>query len=284
MIVTLNTLTLFSGPQNGSGKWFLTLLGDWDNVPESKSEIRERPQAEGAYTVARDYRNSLPFSIKGVFLGSSHNDAVEAKRLVKTVLAKGAPIVVTVTDVDGPMRRKASVRSLVFEPDYEGNECAFTVDLVAFDPLMYGPPRTLSTGVPESGGGLVLPFGATGIFWDFGRDVDTGRIQFFNAGSAPTWGQIDVRGGMTDGFVVTNVTTGKRVRFSREIPANSVVSVNLRTGRAWIDSAENDVSGFLTVREFFSVAAQAQNVIAFAALGQVSGVPQFSFTASPAYR
>lgn len=284
MIVQVDMLTLISGPAAGAGKLYLSLLGDWDSVPESKSEVRERPQAEGAYTVARDYRRSLAFSIKGAYLGDSHRDAQDAKRQIKAVFGRGRPVTVTVTDVDGPMRRVASVRSLVFEPDYEGSECVFTADLVAFDPLMYGVAQTLSTGIPESGGGLVFPLGSTAKFWDFGHDLDTGRIAFTNVGSAPTWGQIDVRGGMTEGFVCTNVTTGKQVRFSREIPPNSVVGVNLRTGRAWIDSAENDVSGFLTVREFFSVEAETQNVIAFAALGQVSGVPQFSFTASPAYR
>ncbi|ODA90215.1 hypothetical protein ATY41_10665 [Leifsonia xyli subsp. xyli] len=170
------------------------------------------------------------------------------------------------------MRRVASVRSVILDPDYGGNQFTFTVDLVAFDPLMYGPDQSYSTGVPMSGGGLLFPLGtnrntglvdATAPYWDFGADGSSGRVSFTNTGTAPTWGALTATSGLSSGFTVTDVTTGQTVRFERVLPDGSLVQINQRTGRAWIDSPSNDVSVHLTGRDFFQVGPGETHQIQF---------------------
>lgn len=286
-----SALVLAGGPgEDGTPGFYLVLLGDWDSVPESKQEIRERPQAEGSYAIETDWRKSLAFSIKGAFLGDSRLDAQMAKRLIKSALARGKSVTVTVTDADGPMKRVASVRSLIIDPDFGGNEVTFTADLVAYDPRMYGTDQTLTTGVPVSGGGLLFPLGTTPTaYWDFGADGTTGRVSFTNDGSAPTWPTLSATGGLGGGFTATDVTTGQVVRFERVIPVGSLVQINQRTGRAWIDSPSNDVSGFLTSRDFFQIGPGETHQIQFAPIGIVSGpaaTPEgqpFALTAAPAH-
>lgn len=288
-LLELGTLKLAGGAAYrslASPGFFFTDLGDWHAVPDSKSEIRERPQADGAYEIETDWRQSLAYSVKGLYVGASHLDAQMAKRTLKLACAKGRRVTVAVTDVDGRFTRVSSVRSFVPDDDHGRRSFTFTLDLVAFDPLMYGDPVTLSTGVPVAGGGLVWPLGSSSTaYWDWGADGTSGRVTLPNDGTAGTWPTVTATGGLSGGFVATAVQgeTVRSVRFERVIPDGSLVSINFRTGRAWIDAPGNDVSGFITVGDFFQVPAGESLTIQFAPLGVVTGSPLFTATCSPAF-
>lgn len=266
--------------------YFLEDLGDWDAVPVSKSEIRERAQADGAHDVAADYYQSLPFSIKGNFLGGSRLDVQLAKARIKGSLAKGMMVPVVVADADGPRQRMASVRHVAFTGDRAGaTEIGFTVDLIATDPKMYGPTQFLTTGVPVSGGGLTWPLGTnvSGKFWDWGADGASGQVTVVNPGNSWAWPILQAFGGMSLGFTATDITTNQLVRLDRLVPPGSVANVNQRTERAYIDAATNDVSGLLTSADFFAVGPGETHVIQFAPLGDLSGTPGFGVIFAPPY-
>lgn len=286
-LLELGTLTLAGSAAYRSladPGFFFTDLGDWQSVPDSKSEVRERPQANGAFGISDDWRESLAYSIKGLYVGSSHLDAQAAKRKLKAAAAKGKRITVAVTDVDGRFTRVSSVRSLIPDDDHGRRSFTFTLDLVAPDPLMYGDPVTVSTGVPVQGGGLVWPLGSGTAFWDWGADGASGRVSLPNEGTADSWPTVTATGGLGGGFVATavNGVAVRSIRFERVIPDGSLVSVNFRTGRAWIDAPSNDVSGYLTVQDFFPVPAGSSVDVQFAPLGAVTGTPVFTATVSPA--
>jgi hypothetical protein len=132
---------------------------------------------------------------------------------------------------------------------------------------------------------LLFPLGTTPTaYWDFGADGTSGRVSFTNNGTATTWPTLTATGGLSGGFTATDVTTGEVVQFARVIPVGSVVQINQRTGRAWIDSPANDVSGYiLPTSQFFEVGPGETHQIQFAGLGVVTGTPQFTLTAAPAY-
>ena len=143
----------------------------------------------------------------------------------------------------------------------------FTVDMVAVDPLRYGPEIVASTGVPVSGGGLLWPLGAEPTeFWDWGADGSSGRLSLTNDGTAAVWPSLTVEGGLGGGFVATNVTTGESIRFVRPIPAGSSVTINQRTGMASIDG-QSDVSGFITERGFRTSQGNAPDPVCCARRG-----------------
>jgi hypothetical protein len=123
----------------------------------------------------------------------------------------------------------------------------------------------------------------TGAYWDWGDDGSTGRVSVTNNGTAPTWPVLRASGGMSGGFIATDITLGRSVRLDRLIPVGSQVKVNQRTGTASIDGDSNDISGQLTGREFFAVGPGETHQIQFAVLGAVSGTPQFAVDLSPAY-
>ncbi|AAT88387.1 hypothetical protein ATY41_10670 [Leifsonia xyli subsp. xyli] len=87
MMVAIDSLVLPASPaESGTPGFWLVFLGDWDAVSESKSEIWERPQADGSFAIAMDWRKSLTFSIKGAFLGAARSDVQAAKQLLKSTI------------------------------------------------------------------------------------------------------------------------------------------------------------------------------------------------------
>jgi len=293
MSVAIGSLVLAAGASDfGTPGWYLQQDGlvDWDAVTDSKTEIRERPQAEGAASVPRDVRSSLPFSISGIYVSPSADpqlariDVQNAKVTLSLAAGQGRSVPVVVDDVDGSMRRRASVRKITPDTGYSVNSYAWTMDLVAPDPLKYGAEVTLQTTPPSTGGGLVWPLGTTsGKYCDWGSDGSSGRVSFLNFGTAPAWPILRATGGMSGGFTATS-DAGDVVRFERVIPAGSVVQINQRTGAAWIDAPGNDVSRFVNGRGFFSFPPQSLHWVQFAPIGTTSGSPVFELVASPAFR
>lgn len=281
--IDLNELTLRDRLLAGETGFYFTDLIDWYSLSASKSPINQRPQATGGFGVSRDWRESLVFTIKGGFWGASHVDALVARDVLMEAVATGEPVTVRVTDDNGPFSRTVSVRSLVIDDDHGRKTFTFTMDMEAPDPLRYGAVVSLTTDVPVSGGGLLFPLGTTlTAFWDFGMDGASGRVLASNPGTAPTYSDLSVTGGLELGFIATDRSTGEDVRFDRPIPVGSTVTINQRTGRATIDG-QSDVSGFLTRRNFFSVPPGETHQIQFAPLGAITGTPQLTVSTAPAY-
>lgn len=256
---------------------------DWYARSESKAEVNERPQAHGAFGIGNDWQSSLAPSIRGHWQGESPADAVRAMLRLNAIGAGGRKVLASFTDDLHTTSRWVSVRRVTPE-DYRGRKVVrFTIDMIAPDPLAYGPAEWVSTGPRVSGGGLLFPLGVTPTkFWDFGADGKSGRVEVANVGTADVWPTLSMSGGLSAGFVVSDVTSGRTVRFERLIPEGSTVKINQRTGTASIDG-QSDVSGFITVREFFSVAAESSHQIQLAVLGAVTGSPLLTVSWAPAY-
>lgn len=273
----------FSGEFSTLPGFYLEGQVDWYARSGSKSDVNERPQAHGAFGIGNDWQSSLAVSVKAHWQGDAAADTVRAMLQLNAIGAGGRKVLAAFTDDLQTTSRLVSVRRVTPE-DYRGRKFVrFAVDMIAADPIAYGAPVSVSTGVPVSGGGLLFPLGTTPTaFWDFGADGSSGRVSVTNAGTADVWPDLIVDGGLGDGFVVTDVTSGSTVRFERPIPDGSSVRINQRTGMASIDG-QSDVSGFITQRGFFSIPAGGSHIIQFAGLGTVSGTPQFTVTLSPGY-
>lgn len=268
-----------------SGFAIASWAGWWDR-PAARLQLNDRPQANGSFGVSRVYVAARTVTVEGSWSGSDMASAYAALNQFNGVQSGGVPSPFRVSEPGGVKSITASVATALgpqtlFDPHFD-----FSFSVVAPDPLKYGEPVTVSTGVPVQGGGLVWPLGSTpGVYWDWGADGSSGRVTLPNGGTAESWPTVTASGGLGGGFVATavNGSTVRSVRFERVIPDGSLVSIDFRTGRAWIDAPGNDVSGFLTVRDFFSVPAGGLTDIQFAPLGVVSGTPQFTATVSPAF-
>jgi hypothetical protein len=121
-----------------------------------------------------------------------------------------------------------------------------------------------------------------GVYRDWGLDGSSGRVTVTNEGTTETFPVIEVTGGLSGGFVIADITSGRVVVLRREVPLGSTVTINQRSGSATIDG-QSDISGFLTSFGFFSIPAGETHVIQFSGLGAVTGTPQIALTVQDAY-
>lgn len=251
-------------------------FSDWYSVPDSKADIRERPVAHGAFGIATDWRSSLVLEMDGWFRSDAWLSMMNALRATAST---GRMVTVSVTDDEGTTSRDVSVRRFVPAPDPGARVCEFSMLMVALDPLRYGPAAAVSTGLPTGGSGIVYPITYP---ISYGVAGNPGRVTVSNAGTAPAYSVLEITGGMSGGFELTEVTTGRVIRFERPVPAGSTVYLNPRTGRASIDG-QSDVSGYLTRKEWWSVPAGGSRTVQFNSLGVVTGTPTLTARTAPAY-
>jgi hypothetical protein len=152
--------------------------------------------------------------------------------------------------------------------------------MLAVDPARYGPAESVSTGIAVAGSGYTWP-----AVWpaDWGIGGVDGRVSVTNDGSVETWPIMQVTGGLSAGVELVEVITGSRLRLDRQIPLGSTAYFNARTGRAYLDSTANDISGFMTGRDWWSVPPGATRTVQFNPLGAVTGTPVLTVTIAPAY-
>ncbi|MDJ0337474.1 hypothetical protein [Cryobacterium sp. PH31-O1] len=276
----INGLTAIEGESGmPPGQLYFNDLGDWYTGAESKTDVHERDQADGANEIESDWRASAVFTFTGWYEGETWTDVLRMIDAFNRAVVRRRLGPVTVTDELGSTSRIVSVRSSPVHEDKFSKSFTFAIDMLAPDPLRYGPAVSVSTGLPTSGGGLAYPvtypvgYGAAG---------NPGRVVAMNPGTAETFSLLEVTGGMSGGFELTEISTGRVNRFVRPVPVGSTVVLNLRTGRALLDGP-SDVTQYWTRQERWSVPAFDSRTVQIAALGVVTGTPTLMARTAPAY-
>lgn len=254
-------------------------LTDWYGVPDSKSPVNDRPQANGAYGIADDWRQSAAISFKAFYSGADRVDMLRNQNALTGAFGTGHPVTATLTDELGPTSRVVSIRNARPRDTKGQSVVVFDVDMIAPDPLRYGPALTVSTGLPTAGGGIVYPITYP---IDYGTPGNPGSITVSNLGTADTYSLLEVTGGLSGGFELTETTTGRITRFERPIPLGSTVYLNPRTGRVSLDGP-SDVSDFLTRSGWWSVPAGGTREIQFNSIGAITGTPTLTARTAPGY-
>jgi len=279
--ITFAGLTI-TGDMSVDGFAVARLMGWYDGAP-SRSVVRERPQSDGAFGVSRYYRGARVITVEGEWVGSTMADAYAARDTLAGVQADGLPSTFTVTDELGARSCEVTLeKSPVIDDVLRAPFFAWSFDVVARDPRKYGAEVTASTGVPTSGTGYTWP--AT---WPatWGSGGSPGRVTLTNTGTSDTSPTLEVSGGLGGGVELVEITTGSYLRLEREIPTSSTVFFDTRTARVYLDIPANDISSFLTRRDWagFTVPGGASRTVQFNPLGAVSGTPVLTARYAPAY-
>jgi hypothetical protein len=155
--------------------WLLQGITGWTSLAESKAEVRERPQAHGAFDPGTDWRKSLAISLKVAWLGDDQQELEQAIDSLNDLGALDHPVPLSVTTTAGTRSRTVSIRS-IDPPDGHGrsNLGDIPIDMIAMDPRVYSPAASDITGPPRHGGGLLFdsPF-RTGWTGDVDRSPST---------------------------------------------------------------------------------------------------------------
>lgn len=277
-VVNLNGIVM-QGFGPGVPGFYFTELKDWYTLPPAKTEVRERPLNDGAFGFSSDYRQSQVVTVEGVYIGDNRADLQVAREQLLQA-ARGPLIPLQVTDELGTTTRQVSVRGLPIPDDHGQLSFTFSVDCLAVDPNRYGPVVSSTTGLAVAGTGYTWP-----AVWpaDWGAGGRDGRATITNSGTVDTWPLLAVTGGLSAGVQLVEVVTGSVLQLARQIPLGSTAYFSARTGRVYLDSTANDITGFLTRREWWPVPAGATRTVQFNPLGTVTGVPTLTLSVAPAY-
>jgi hypothetical protein len=228
------------------------------------------------------YDDAKFFTIIGRKIDPGNPDAITALRSTLMGLKQLSPgWNVTITDGElGPRTAHVELAGkITFDTSKSDVVADFSIPLMMKDPHSYGPTITKSTGLPVTGGGLEFPL----VFpLDFHTSGTSGRIITTNLGETETVSSLSVTGGMSGGFSLICIELGYEIRLERQIPDGSEVTIDMRTGQAFID-AESAVSGFLTSRQWWTNPPGETRTIQFNSIGAVTGTPILTAHTAPAY-
>ncbi|MBN9208135.1 MAG: hypothetical protein J0H96_05655 [Microbacterium ginsengisoli] len=266
----LGSVTLYTANQyrDGAFQAGAQFFHDWYTLSDSKTEIRERAAADGAFGIDRDWRSSLPLNLTGRFRGATWGQMLMSLR---AVLSAGTPVTVTVDDAIGVSSRIVSVRHFEPSPNPGAQYVEFQAVLVATDARMFGPTQTATATPPTSGTGQAWPQ----VFpVDWGTPGGDGRASAANGGSAVSPLTMTVTGG-ADGVELVETTSGRILRLERFIPVGATVVFDADAGAVYLEVPENDLTGFMTRREWdgFQIAPFGSRTVQFNPLGTMVGSP-----------
>lgn len=264
---------LFEGmPGSPPSGLVYTRLQGWQSGPPMRDDAEDRADSDGAFSVERSLRSARVLRFQGALVASTQAEAEQLWARWAAIQSDGRPFPLTVTDSLG---QRTCMVSLAGEPEVipiNNRRARVVARFIAHDPVKYGQPRSVSTGLPVPGGGLEYPLGSPSGALDYGSNGDLGRVTVSNIGTAPISPRIRVTGGLALGFEVVRLDTSQRLRYDRIVPEGTDVLIDCRTGGVLIDGT-SDGSTYLTVADFFQAGRGESFEVQFLALGESTGAP-----------
>lgn len=253
----------------GSPGLTIARLDGWYSGAPVRSEVENRPNADGAFGVSRVYRGARVVTQAGLIVADAFADPVWAQ--FAALQPDGSPSPFEVFDEGiGWLSCEVTLADAPTVGPLVGGVASYMLQVVARDPVKYGPEVTYTTGLPAPGGGLEYPLGDPDGALYYGPVGASGRVTLANAGTAAVWPRFTVSGFLDAGFEVRCVGDGSVIRYDRVVPAGTSVTVDARTGSVLIDGV-SDGSTYLTRGEFFPVPAGGSCEVQFSAIGSGSG-------------
>lgn len=280
-IITLtagSTTVVITGDGVFSGCTYDKLEG-WYGVDQVELGLVKRPGAAGAFAPSQTFPDARVISIEGDYFGSSRADGIAMRETLAALYNDGKPVRMTVADDLRTTYRDVLVAAVTFpwtiHPEFE-----FAIDVTAADPRRYGAEVTVGTTLAAPGTGLSWP-----MVWpaDWGVVGVNGRVVVANGGNTVTLSRFVVSGGgMPDGFVIVNVTTGQRLTYVGPLVVGTTVTLDTATRTALINDS-GPGSRFLASPEWWAVPPRSSVEIQFLARGAVTGSPRLNVYTSPAH-
>jgi len=248
-----------------SARLTIATLDGWYSGAPVRSEVENRPNGDGAFGVNRVYKGARVITQTGLIVAETMADPLWMQ--FAGIQANGAPSEFEVFDeIPGWLTISVTLADAPTVGPLVGGVASYVLQLVARDPIKYGPEMVASTGLPSAGGGLEYPLGDPAGALYYGAIGDLGRVTLTNSGTADVWPVFVVSGFLDAGFEIRCIDMGSVIRYDRVVPAGTTVTVDSRTGSVLIDGV-SDGSTYLTRDEFFPVPAGGSCEVQFSAVG-----------------
>jgi hypothetical protein len=231
------TLNQFDDPDENDVLWLFDEVDGWHDGPSVEVESQGRAIAHGQFAqVGR--RGGRTITVNGNMVAPDRASAGDAVDRLSSLLAGGEFGRFDFYDVDQGWRwtqvQLAATPDLAWETE---KHCRFQLQFLAPDAYRYGQTSTASVGfAASSGSGLVFDLFNPAGFLNFGPAPEFGIVSVQNPGTAAASPVFTVSGpSPSAGFVITDVSTGKRITFLGVVPAGSVLTLDASDGSVLLD-------------------------------------------------
>jgi hypothetical protein len=206
-------------------KWTVRQADGWDDSPDVRLALESRPQDHGAFD-GDAFNEARYITLAGVAEAPDEVAAYVARDRVRAVcadLTARKPLVVT----EPHRTRLCHVRRAgrVRVGDVSGVLFDWQLDLVAPDHRKYAAVATTLTATLPTSGGSGFTFPLTFPFTAAVPVGSTGTVVAVNAGDVAAPPLVTITGPVTNP-IVENVTTGRRIALSYDLPAGQSLIID----------------------------------------------------------
>lgn len=279
MTITIGDLVIPPNNTRISG-FVYNNIKDWYSGAVSKTNSRPKPRGDGDFGVSKIYYGSLVVTIEGVYVGRNEADTIRAKNEFAGLKNRGRPVKIEYEDALGKTYRYGTVEATPIPHTNSKTTFTWAIDILCRDSKRYGEIQSETVGLPTlvSANGWKFPL----VFpWKFGPEGANGRVTLVNDGKADAPVEIEITGGLAEGFIITDVTAGKHMTLNRYVPPTATIYLNSKNGSATINR-ESTVSNFLSGDWFYIPPGEA-HTFQFNAKGAVTGTPLMTVRASSTF-
>jgi hypothetical protein len=243
----------------------LTLEG-WEELPPARYDKTPRSNAHGAHR-SKVWADERIVTVTGFCWSAADRDQLLADMQAGLVFGSGddgEPL--TVTAAGRTLTATAQLltaRHMLIKGEWGIGRFGWAVQWRCPDPLRYGPTHSLSTSLPQPGGGLDYNLYKTGML-DYGTPGDTGRITLDNPGTADAPIRFAVLGPHDVGFELS--AEGRRLTYGAPVPAGQALDIDTADGTVLVEGTSSRRSN-LIVADWLYVPAQDSLTVQYTSLG-----------------
>lgn len=253
----------------GDVPYRLRELEGWEELPAGRYEKTNRTRGHGSHR-SKVWADERIVTVTGSCWTAVERDALLAQMQEHLAFdgdgddGDTEPLQVTVAGrtLTAGAQLLAARQALV-RGEWGVGRFGFVVQWRCPNPIRYGPAATVTTPLPEAGGGLVYPLTYA---LDYGSAGQPGQVTVDNPGTAPAPLLLAVTGAHDFGFEVA--AAGRRLRYEAPVPAGQTVTIDTATGTVLVeDSADRRYN--LTQADWITVPRGQSLTLSYVTLGGV---------------
>lgn len=268
---------VFNAEEPAGVGWYLSDLAGWTGSPQGTLTPVQKPRQPGAWA-GLSYAKPRVLVLTGAMVAPTPAQAIDAMDRLDAALTLDSQ---TLYVTEAGLQRNIVVRrDGDILPKWEsGTACTFSVQMTAVDPRRFADPLTASTLLPQSSGGLTIPYT---IPYDIASTVVSGAAALTNPGNetGPVLLQVN---GPCSGPQITHQGTGAVLTFSSSLVLGTgeflLVDMDKRIA---LGNGQANRSQYITSRQWSGFEPGVNSWSFTAAV--FNSAAQLTVTATPAWR
>lgn len=131
------------GDTGSTDRWYVHTFDGWDDLPEAKGGLSDRPLGHGGFTPARTLRQSITATLHCWYIATDQASLQLGRQLLKSAGAEGMIRCTVLREGESRYRDVQVIRADITD-DRATKRLRAAVDMEAADPRLFGPEQTIA--------------------------------------------------------------------------------------------------------------------------------------------